>query len=250
MLEAAGRDDSLDLTVFISCYNEAGEIGATLDLVRAVLADLGYRYEVLVYDDCSRDHSVETVRDYIAANHLEGVVQVVTNERNLGIGVNYFRAAERGRGRYFYKLNGGNAHPAASVHKVLALLGRADMVIPYFRTRLFNSRYNCDNRAFSRRLLCLAFAGMVRLLSGTEVKYYNGGVLHLRENVLANRVAASGFGYQAELICRILRNPAIDYLEVRQDNLDRGGTTTAFRPRNVLSVLGSLWRIFQGRFAA
>jgi glycosyltransferase involved in cell wall biosynthesis len=242
--------DELDLTVFISCYNEAEVICETLDLIRSVLAELGYLYEVLVYDDCSNDRSVPTVLDYIARYHLEGVVYLVVNDRNLGPGANYFRAAERGRGRYFYKLNGGNAHPADSIKKVLALMGMADMVIPYFRTRLFDSRYNCDYRPFHRRFLCLAFASLVRMLSGYEVKYFNGGVLHLRNNVVKNRVSTSGFGYQAELICRILQDPRIDYLEVRQDDIDSSSsTTTAFRPRNVLSVLGSLWRIFRGRFS-
>lgn len=246
---AGDSSGEVDLSIFVSCYNESLVITDTLDLVRVLMHELGYAYEVLIYDDASEDNSVAVINEYIAKNELSEIYFLERNEINRGIGYNYFNAAEKARGRYFYKLNGGNAHPVESIKKLLLLIGHADMVVPYFRGRLFNSRYNTDFRPFHRRLLCLVFAKLVRLLSGHQVKYFNGGVLHLRKNVLENRIDASGFGFQAELICRILRDPAVDYLEVRQDNVDLAGGSTAFRPRNVLSVLGSLWRIFLGRFA-
>jgi glycosyltransferase involved in cell wall biosynthesis len=240
--------ERIDLTVMVTCFNEAGLIRGTLDTVRGVLAQFPYRYEVLIYDDASRDESVAVVRAYIATHHLEESFFLIANPQNQGIGVNYFRAAERGRGEYFYIVHGDNASPPAALTRVLGLMGQADMIVPYFRTRLFATRYNCDHRPFSRRLLSLLFAATIRLPSGHELRYFNGWVLHKRTNVLANRVEAYGLGFQAELLCKILQEPTVEYLEVRQHNLDESGTTTAFRLKNVLSVLGSLGRIAVGRF--
>jgi hypothetical protein len=83
------------------------------------------------------------------------------------------------------------------------------------------------------------------MLSGHELRYFNGLVIHRRDNILKNRVNAYGFGYQAELLCRILNDPEVSYLEVKLHNDDRTvGPTSAFRLRNIVSVCGSLWRIF------
>ncbi len=241
--------DRLDLTVMVTCFNEAALIRDTLDTVRAVLAHFSYRYEVLIYDDASQDDSVAVINDYITANHLGTTFFLIANATNQGIGVNYFRAAERGRGEYFYIVHGDNASPPEALTRVLGLMGQADMIVPYFRTRLFATRYNCDHRPFSRRLLSLLFSWTIRLLSGHELRYFNGWVLHKRANVLANRVQAYGLGFQAELLCKILREPTVEYLEVRQHNLDESGSTTAFRLKNVVSVLGSLGRIALGRIS-
>ena len=239
--------DGVDLTIFVTCFNEADLISGTLDTIRLVLGPFTCTYEVLIYDDASSDDSVAVIGDYIATHELGANFFLIANPTNMGIGVNYFRAAERGRGEYFFIIHGDNAIPAEALTKVIALMGQAEMIVPYFRTRLFAKRFNCDHRPFSRRLLSVLFAQLIRLLSGHELHYFNGWVLHKRENVLANRVNAYGLGFQAELLCKILADPTVEYLEIRQHNLDQSGTTTAFRLKNVVSVLGSLGRILLGR---
>jgi hypothetical protein len=132
----------------------------------------------------------------------------------------------------------------------MKLLGLADIIVPYYGTRLFSRRFNCDHRNFMRRLLSIVFAKIVRLLSGHELRYFNGLVLHRRENVVKYRGTTYGLGYQAELLCRVLNNPDVTYLEVKIHNFDRAsGPTSAFKPKNIVSVCGSLWRIFKGRWA-
>jgi len=248
-MTAVSPASRVDLTIFVTCFNEANLIVGTLDTLRAVLRPFACTYEVLIYDDASTDNSVAVIGEYLAKHELDANFVLIANPTNRGIGVNYFRAAERGKGEYFYIVHGDNATPPEALTKVIALMGQAEMVVPYFRTRLFAKRFNCDHRPFSRRLLSVLFAGLIRLLSGHELRYFNGWVLHKRANVLANRVEAYGLGFQAELLCKILADPNVEYLEIRQHNLDQSGTTTAFRPKNVVSVLGSLGRILLGRIS-
>ncbi len=239
----------LDLTVFVTCYNEQELIVNALNTVREVMCLFPYSYEVLIYDDASSDDSIRTVRAYIENNQLQDQFKLTANPTNRGIGVNYFHAAARGRGQYFLIIHGDNAVPTASIKHVLNLLGKADIIVPYYGTRLFSRKFNCDHRNFMRRLLSLLFAWIVRLLSGHELRYFNGLVLHKRANICQHRIDSYGLGYQAELLCRILNNPQISYLEVKIHNYDRtSGPTSAFKPRNIISVGGSLWRIFWGRW--
>lgn len=247
---AARPEGKVDLTIFVTCYNEQDLITSALDTVRETMALFPYTYEVLIYDDASRDNSVQVIRDYIRRHGLEGQFELVVNEVNQGIGVNYFRAAERGRGEYFLIIHGDNAVPTDSIKHVVKLMGMADIIVPYYGTRLFSRKFNCDHRNFMRRFLSIWFARIVRLLSGHELRYFNGLVLHKRKNVLKYRGTAYGLGFQAELLCRILNDPNVSYLEVKIHNYDRtAGPTSAFKLRNIISVCGSLWRIFLNRWA-
>ena len=59
----------LDLTVFVSCYNERDYINSTIETSRSALNEIGsIRYEIIVVDDCSKDGSGNYVKDYIAAH--------------------------------------------------------------------------------------------------------------------------------------------------------------------------------------
>ena len=238
----------VDLTIFVPAYNEEPLITKTLDTIREATSSFDFSYEVFVYDDASTDGTAEVTRRYIADNELAGSFHLVSNERNQGIGVNYFRAAEQGSGEYFIILFGDNVEPAETMRRMFNLMGKADVIIPYLDTRLFDMRFNGDARSFIRRFISIVFAWIVRTVSGHNVHYFNGFVMHRTENVLKYRSDTYGLGYQAELLCRVLSEPGISFLEVKCYNFDRvAGMPTAFKPRNVVSVLGSLWRIVKIR---
>jgi len=242
------RPSAVGLTVFVPCYNEEKLIALTLDHIQEAFEGFQFSYEVLIYDDASTDRSAEAIQAYVRSHHLEQRITLATNAENRGIGVNYFRAAERGRGEYFIVVAGDDGEPVETLRRVVSLMGKADVIIPYFDTRLFNLRLNGDNRVFSRRLISICFASLVRLLSGIHLHYFNGCILHRRENVLKYRVQTYGLGYQAEMLCKILSNPEVRFLEVKVYNQDRmSGKTTAFKPKNVVSVIASFGRILANR---
>jgi hypothetical protein len=54
---------SVDLTAFVSCYNEAPLIEQTLEDIRIALRESGISFEIIVIDDCSKDDSSEKVTD-------------------------------------------------------------------------------------------------------------------------------------------------------------------------------------------
>ncbi|MEK9136752.1 MAG: glycosyltransferase family 2 protein [Bacteroidota bacterium] len=238
----------LDLTIYLTSYNEEKMIEGAISRIVEALQGTGIGYEVIVMDDCSRDDSVNVVRHCIDKYQLGDRVRLVVNETNQGIGVNYYRAAEMGRGEYFIVLFGDNPVPLEAMKTVFALIGQADIIIPHYNTRLFNMTDNCDHRVFIRRMISVLYTPLIRILSGHRVAYFNGFCLHRRALVLKHRVNAFGLGYQAEMLTKILDETGITYREVKVHNYDRAyGLGTAFRPRNVLSVAGSLWRIFWRR---
>ncbi|OGV46273.1 MAG: hypothetical protein A2X46_18515 [Lentisphaerae bacterium GWF2_57_35] len=247
--DIAAKSDHVDLTVYVPCYNEEKLILKTLDTIRQAASGFSFKYEVLVFDDGSKDRSADLVREYIQKNHLEGQFELVSEGKNRGVGANYFRAAERGRGTYFIVFFGDNSEPVESMIKMFDLMGKADVIIPYIDSRFRDTKFNSDHRGFLRRATSITYASFVRFLSGHRLHYFNGFVMHRRENVLKNRVPASGLGYQSEMLCKVLEDPNVTFLEVRVSCWSReSGMPTAFRLKNVISVAGSLWRIFSNHW--
>lgn len=61
----------VDLTTFISCYNERSYVIDTLDTARAALAEVGnIAYEIIVIDNCSTDGSSDMIEGYMR-RHVE-----------------------------------------------------------------------------------------------------------------------------------------------------------------------------------
>ncbi len=174
-LTAPYEDASLDLTVFVSCYNEAPYIVGTLDTIRSSAAEVGLNYEIIVIDDASRDNSREVVIDYIGS-HPEDRVVLRSNRTNKGLAQNYLDAAFIGKGKYYRLICGDNAEPKESIVAVLREIGQADIIVPYYISK--------EGKSLRRRLISSTYTGLVNLMTGYRLHYYNGLALHLRHNVL------------------------------------------------------------------
>ena len=230
--------DSVDVTFFVPCYNEAANVAGVLDLIRWVGQEKQLTYEVIVVDDGSSDGTSDMVRQYCQVNGPLPI-RLHRNPINRGVGYNYLSWASQARGRYYLLVKGDNDVPREDIAAVVEYRGKADIIIPYV--------VNQEERALFRQITSDLFTRLVTLLSGHHLRYYNGIALHLRENVERFRSQATGFGYQAELLCRAL-NAECSYLEIPFRTLaKRRNRSSAFRVSNILSVLGSLCRILAGR---
>lgn len=226
------------ITFFVPCLNEEGNVGRTIDTIVDLGRELNLIYEIIVIDDASRDGTVEEVlersRRY-SAIHIE----LIKNPFCRGLGRNYFVAAHRAHGEYFMIVNGDAAEPVEALRMILSHKGKADAVVPYIGAN--------DTRPMARRLLSRTFTFLVNLLSGHRLKYYNGPVLHKTENVRMWYAETTGFGYQAELLSRLL-DEGISIVEVQMViSLRDQGVSKAFRIGNFLSVSNTLFHILLRR---
>jgi len=87
------QEDSVDVTVAVMSYNNAAFLAQTID---SILAQEGVRLEVVVYDDCSKDGSLDVLKRYAGEPRLHYEV----NAKNLGMTGNYNKCVVAGRGRY------------------------------------------------------------------------------------------------------------------------------------------------------
>ena len=239
-MTAPYNGDPLDLTVFISCYNEAEYIIATLETVSAAAREAGLRYEILVIDDGSRDASPRLVADYIAAHPDDNLVLRV-NRTNKGLAQNYMDGAFLGCGKYYRLICGDNAEPKDSILTVFNAIGRADIVVPYYTSS--------EGKSFQRQMISSIYTSMVNLVTGNRLHYYNGLAVHLRYNVMRWHPNTRGFGFQADILC-LLIDLGFSYVEVPVITVEqRRGASNALTFRNFLSVGHTLFEIFNRRIS-
>jgi glycosyltransferase involved in cell wall biosynthesis len=220
-------DAPLDLTIFVSCYNEAPYIVGTLDTVRSAADEVGLNYEIIVIDDGSRDNSRELVAQYIAA-HPEDRIVLRANRANKGLAQNYLDAAFIGKGRYYRLICGDNAEPKESIVAVLREAGQADIIVPYY--------VSTEGKSWRRRLISNTYTCLVNLMTGHRLHYYNGLALHLRHNVMRWHSNTRGFGFQADILYLLL-DQGFSYKEIPIITIEqRQGKSNALTLRNFLSV--------------
>jgi len=217
----------LDLTLFVACYNEEPNVVGTLETIQKAVKDLPLTYEIIVVDDASQDRSVEVIKDYQRRNPSVPLA-LVPNRKNQGLAHNFVEAAFLGRGRYYKLVCGDNVESAETLHEVFKHRGEADIILPYHA--------RCENRHRVRRFLSRTYTRLVNLLSGYSLSYYNGCGVFRRADVMRWHSRRSGFGFQAELVVRLLDKGAT-YLEVPVVAQDRqAGSSSALKFRNWLSV--------------
>lgn len=145
------------------------------------------------------------------------------------------------QGEYIMLVGADDSETISSLRTMLKILKsnfrnhNFDGVVPYFK--------NMDSRSFIRKLISNIFVFITRLVSGMDFKYFNGPTIHLTDNIKRFAPSSSGFGFQAELLCK-LNFLGAKFIEVQIDNNDRlQGKSNAFTLLNFLSVSHTLFQI-------
>jgi glycosyltransferase involved in cell wall biosynthesis len=225
-------DDSLDVTFVVPCLNEAANIADTLETIRAAMSEFRFAYEILVIDDGSTDNTAVVVEEYRLA-HPDVELRLHKNPRNLGLATSFVNGAFVGKGKYYKLVSGDNAEPQESLVKVFSHLGEADMLVAYMT--------HVEGKSVFRKGLSNLYTFLINFISGYKLKYYNGAAVHLRYNVMRWGPYSFGFGFQAELITKLLDEGA-SYTEIPVLFMHRqkSGGNSALNLKNFLSVCHTL----------
>lgn len=219
---AAGE---LDITIFVACRNEQGNVGRSLNEVMRALAAYRYSYEIIVVDDASSDGSIAEIENFMR-DHPEVGITLKRNTRARGVNHNLCDAAMMGRGRYFQFISGAFQNRIDTLRTVFDLLGSADLVLTYLSP---------DLRAPHRRALSRLYAQLVNLVSGYNVRHYHGTPLFRRTDVLRWHSYHS-VGFFPDMITRMF-DEGITYIQVPTTVHEREmGKSRALRLRNVASL--------------
>lgn len=220
------------------CLNEEKRVAGALDKIFASAQRTNTMIEVIVFNDGSTDRTGEVVRDY-QGRHPDLNIRLISLAKNRGLGRNFIDGAFIGKGNYYRTVAGDDYELPEAHDAIMRALGEADIIIPAYR--------NVIGRTAFREALSKTFTGIVNLLSGNAIEYYNGFPAYRRWQVMRFAVESTGFGFQAEMITRLIGEGAT-YKEIPLTATAQPGSK-ALRLRNFVSVGFSFVRILARRLS-
>ena len=227
--------NTVETTVVVPCFNEEVFIQKTLACIQEAAEGIGMTYEVLVIDDESRDQTFEKAEAYRLA-HPEMPLTVKRNEKNRGLSRTFSDGAFLGRGHFYRLVCGDNSETAASLRKVFELRGQADIVLPYHPS--------VPGKSAFRLAISKAYTALINSITGYKLKYYNGCPLFYRFDVMRWGSYSFGFGFQADLLTRLL-DEGRTFIEVPVEvyHHENDARASVFRLRNILSVMHTIFEL-------
>ncbi|MFM8453493.1 MAG: glycosyltransferase family 2 protein [Gammaproteobacteria bacterium] len=230
-----------DISIFIPCYNEEKNIINSIKTAISVINKVNLTYELIIVDDGSIDNSVHLINDFIKNNPNLNIKSILNN-KNHGLGYSFAEAAFIAEGTYFRQVNGDNDETPETLEKILLKIGQADIIMCYHERIL--------NKKFFRKVLSSLFTKIVNLITGNNLKYYNGLPIFKTKDVQRWHSRTPGFGYQAELITKLLFLKKT-YIEVPVMAMERPfGESKAISMKNFFYVGITLLRLLVDRILA
>ena len=219
-----------DVSVFFPCYNDAATIGGLVGRVARTIDDLGIDGDIVVVNDGSSDESAEVLTAVAA---IEPRLRVVTHERNGGYGAALrtgFAAADREW--VFYTDGDGQYDPGELAQLVACANDDVDVVQGYKLER-------SDNVA--RRVIGRMYHHVASLLFGLRIRDTDCDFRLIRSTMLEDIELTETSGVICVELVRKLQDADAWIVEVGVHHYPRvSGTSTFFKPRNVLRTLRDL----------
>ena len=222
------------LSLYVACYNEQDNIIGTLETLVSALKKTVPSYDIIIVDDASRDESVPRILKYMEEN--PGLpLRLLLNPQNEGVANNYAEASFRAKGQWYRMICGDNVEPAETLEKIFSAIGQAEILVPY--------HFEVHGRSLFRRSISKIYTALVNLISGYRLHYYNGLLLTRTDYARRWHSNSHGFGFQADLLTRLL-SKNLSFLEIAVSGNERvTGHSKALTFRNLASVAHSLQNV-------
>ena len=223
------------LTVVVPALNEEAVIAQTVAEITDQVERAFSEFEIILVDDGSSD-ATGAIMDRIAREHDR--ISVIHNGSNLGLGAAYRRGVDAARKEYLMMLCGDGGLPATSLPPIFAVIGKVDMVVP-FMTNLKKIKSPL------RYMLSRGYTWLMNLMFRQKLNYYNGLPVHRVAYLRQISITSSGFGFQGEILIKLLK-AGCSYVQVGVQGAEVTKSSSALRPRNIISVFGTVWRLVWG----
>ncbi len=200
------------LSIIIPAYNEGPTIHLILDKIREVELIRGIRKELIIINDCSTDHTEESIMNYISL-HPKLDIQYIKHEVNQGKGAALHTGISKAHGEFLIIQDADLEYDPQEYNLLLQPIvsGDADVV---YGTRFFGGRphrilffwHTLGNKFLT--FLSNMFTNLNLTDMETCYKLFNTGIIQSLE------LREKRFGFEPEVTAKIARVPKIRIYEV------------------------------------
>ena len=189
------QTDGKRLSVVVPMYNEEHTVGNVLSRLKAVLEGTGFRYEIIVVDDCSRDKSIDFAKK-------QGVA-VYRLRQHMGKGYALRAGFARAKGDLIATIDSDGSHLPEELPLLLIPIvkGDADLVI--------GCRFNGKDTSATRRINQAGnrlFNSLIRFLTQNPICDSQSGYRIMTAKVLWSMKLNSGeYEIESEMLVKTAR---------------------------------------------
>ncbi|HEC33683.1 MAG TPA: glycosyltransferase [Chloroflexi bacterium] len=168
---------TLDLSVVLPVYNEAGALPPLHAELTAVLGRLGRSYEILAVDDGSSDQSLQVLRQLQADDsHL----RIVRFRRNFGQSAAFAAGFDYARGKVVITMDADGQNDPADIPRLLEVMEEGDYDI------VSGWRQNRREPLITRRLPSIVANRLISRTTGVHLHDYGCSLKAYRAEVAKN----------------------------------------------------------------
>lgn len=229
-----GRKSPCSVTFIVPALNEERVVESTVRDIWSTVDALIETYEIILIDDGSSDRT-GAIMEQLALDLPR--VQVLHNVPNIGLGASYQRGLAHAKFDYVMMLCGDGGVPASSLPPIIDKIGTADIVVPY----MLNLR---KLKTPLRYAVSQGYTTLLNILFGYRLRYYNGLPVHRRALLNAITITSSGFGFQAEILVKLLKS-GCSFVEVGVYGAEATNKSSMFRFKNVMSIVFTMIKLLR-----
>jgi glycosyltransferase involved in cell wall biosynthesis len=187
--------DEVLVSVVIPVFNEELTIGNVIERLAAVAQKTGFKYEIIVVDDCSADRSLEISRSY--------GVKVFSLKKHWGKGYALRAGFARAKGEIIITIDSDGSHSPEELPRLLTLFlqEKADLVI--------GSRYLSQKPVATKKLNAVGvslFNFLIKILIRVEVSDSQSGYRVMNASVLKHMCLESrGYEIESEMLVKTVQ---------------------------------------------
>ena len=226
------------LSICFSCFNESFYVMKNIKKIKTILKKINIRHELLVVDDASDKVEVKKLKNFCKINK----VKFVGHEYNLGFFKSFVSGLINSKYEYFKLFAGDDATNSNHIKLILREFHKQDLLIPY------NDQFEMTGKPFSRKIISIIYTKIINLMSGLNLKYYNGLPVFLKKKALMNLSDTSGYGWQAEIIVNCIYS-GCSYREIYTKNKEIKFTYDSIKIATIPSVVFSIIKVFFKRIS-
>ena len=194
-----------DVTVVIPAFNEEKNLPIAATGVVNAISSVTRRYEVLIIDDGSSDHT-GAIADTIA--RADRHIRVIHNGFNRGMGYSLRRGIAEATCTYVTMIPSDNEVNPRLLRTIVTHAHDVDLVIAFMNTSY--------RRPLFRRIFSLGFIYWMNMMFGLHIRYYNGPFLVKTSLVKRLYIRSTRYTMVAEMYVRLIKAGA-HYREVPFD---------------------------------
>jgi glycosyltransferase involved in cell wall biosynthesis len=228
------KNNNISISLIVPALNEEKVIQKVLEDIYSIAKDSFNTFEIIAINDGSADATLEMMNTF-SEKHKN--INIINNKVNIGLGASFQAGLGLVKNEYVMLLCGDGGLPATSLPKIFEQVGNADLIIPYM------SNLKTIKRP-SRYVLSKAYVYLLNTVFGLNLNYYNGLPVYRKELLDKINITSSGFGFQAEIIIKLLKS-GCTFHQVEVKGAEETGRSHALKFTNILSVANTFLHLIK-----